>query len=89
MKDWGYRNSQRTKPEVIVQRKQPNGKMKAVKVTKSGSREVNCFIWQDMKPVQFMSIVHTDEDFNGYREKGRERRKKIINYNLDLAEAPL
>jgi hypothetical protein len=36
-----------------------------------------------------MSTIHTDEDFNGYREKDRERRKKITNHNPDLAEAPL
>jgi hypothetical protein len=63
--------------------------MKAVKVTKSDSREINYFIWQDMKPVQFINTVHIDEDFNNYREKGRERRKKIINHNPDLAEALL
>ena len=42
-----------------------------------------------MKLVQFISTVYIDEDFNGYREKGRERRKKITNYNPDLAKAPL
>jgi hypothetical protein len=36
-----------------------------------------------------MSTVYTDEDFNSYREKGRERRKKITNYNPDLVEASL
>jgi hypothetical protein len=36
-----------------------------------------------------MSTVYTDEDFNSYRKKGRERRKKITNHNPDLAKAPL
>jgi hypothetical protein len=72
-----------------VQRKQPNSKIKAVKVTKPDSREINYFIWQDIKSVQFMSTVYIDENFNNYKEKGRERRKKITNYNPDLAKAPL
>jgi hypothetical protein len=89
MQDWGYRNSQRTKSQVTDYQKQPNGRKKAVKTTKSDSEEVNCFIWQDMKPVQFMTIVYNDKDFEAYKEKNRAKRKKITNHEKVLQEAPL
>jgi hypothetical protein len=89
MQDWGYRNSQRTKPQVTDYQKQPNGRKKAVKTTKSDSEKVNCFIWQDIKPVQFMTTVHNDKDFEAYKEKNRAKRKKITNHEKVLQEAPL
>jgi hypothetical protein len=89
MQDWGYRNSQRTKPQVTAYQKQPNGRKKAVKTTKSDSEKVNCFIWQDIKPVQFMTTVHNDKDFEAYKEKNRAKRKKITNHEKVLQEAPL
>jgi hypothetical protein len=89
MQNWGYRRTQRTKPEVTVYQKGPNGKKKVTKQTKPGSQEVNCAIWQDMKPVQFMTTVHDDEDFESYREKNRVRRKKFANHDKELENAPL
>jgi hypothetical protein len=42
-----------------------------------------------MKPVQFMTTVHNDADFEAYREKDRTRRKKITNHEKELQEVPL
>jgi hypothetical protein len=42
-----------------------------------------------MKPVQFMTTVYNDEDFNSYREKDRAKRKKFTNHNHNLEELPL
>jgi hypothetical protein len=42
-----------------------------------------------MKPVQFLTNAHDEEDFNRYTEKDRNRRKNITNYHEELQEAPL
>jgi hypothetical protein len=42
-----------------------------------------------MKPVQFLTNAHDEEDFNRYTEKDRHRRKNITNYHEELQEAPL
>ena len=42
-----------------------------------------------MKPVQFMTTVHNDADFEAYREKDRTRRKKITNHEKELQEVLL
>jgi hypothetical protein len=89
MQNWGYKKTQRTKLEVTVYQKLPNGNKKAIKQTKPDSQEVNCAIWQDIKPVQFMITVHNDNDFESYREKDRVRRKKFTNHDKDLEELPL
>jgi hypothetical protein len=55
-----------------------------MKVTKPDSEKINYFIWQDIRPVQFMTTVHDDADFKVYREKSRTRRKKIVNHEKKL-----
>jgi hypothetical protein len=66
-----------------------SGKRKALTQTKEGGEEINCSIWQDMKPVTFMSTVHTDEAFHTYREKDRKMRRDVIMYDKERQEAPL
>jgi hypothetical protein len=58
-------------------------------MTKPNSKKVNYFIWQDMRPVQFITTIHDDADFETYKEKSRTRRKKIANYEKELQETPL
>jgi hypothetical protein len=72
-----------------VHQKLPGGKRKTLTQSKEDGEEINCAVWQDMKPVLFMSNVHNDEDFHTYREKAREMRRDIITYDKERQEAPL
>jgi hypothetical protein len=60
-----------------------------MKRKKAEGVSVNCAVWQDMRAVQFLSIVYDEADFECYAEKARKRRKKITNYHEELREVPL